>query len=372
MMVPDDDVRLNLTVEAQTRVERSSATDVSGASYDTVDDRDGDAADADFQIRRARLGVAGSYGMGYQFRLELSADHDDQQGYQTDRGVQLYRAYAERQFYTGTVTQTLHAGLDFPFFNRADAVNRTFLFPQERATAALMTVRGVGVRYLYDAPDADLGVDIMESLDPSRPAANAGEREGLFYSARLEFSPLEGAKPAYQESWAGAPGQGVLLCGDIGFDDRDLATAGEVTERLGYGFEALLHADELSLSTELRYLRTRTTPLNAPGTTSSLHQRVFVIQGGYALPSGNDLVFEPALRLQLIDLADGTAVDYDGGGSNPTLDAEWGDTGREIDAGINCYLHRHSNKVQLSFARWQAKDSSAHADIWRLQHQLTF
>ncbi len=231
MMISDDDVRLDLGLQLQSRVERSSATGITGEDWDAVDSRAGQPEDLDWSIRRARLALAGSYGTDYQFNLTLAADQDDLTGYQQQRTPALYRAWVERQFFAGTAIQTIHAGLDAPFFNRVDATSRTFLFPEERASAALLTVRGVGARYLYSTTSYDFGVDVMESLDPGKPVANAGRREGMFYSGRIELSPLDGPKPSNQESWAGQPGQGVLLCLDAGYDDRDLQTAGLVTNR---------------------------------------------------------------------------------------------------------------------------------------------
>jgi hypothetical protein len=375
MMISDDDVRLDLGMQLQTRVERSTATDTTGGDWDAVDARPGEPEDLDWSIRRARLVLAGSYGTDYQFNLTLAADQVDTTGADQGRTPQLYRAWVERQFFAGSAVQTIHAGLDYPFFNRTDATSKTYLFPMERASAALMTVRGVGGRYQYTMPNYDLGIDVMESLDPAKPVANAGRREGMFYSARLEVSPLDGPKPSYQESWAGQPGQAVLLAADVGYDNRDLAVPGVVTSRVGYGIEALGHFDELSVLAELRFLRTTGEPFAAGATaTATLRQRVFVIQGGYTFPSG-ELTFEPAVRLQIIDLDTGIGdqpVTYDGGAQNPGPDAEWGDSGRELDLGLNCYLHGHSNKLQLSYSRWEAIGGAAYASIWRLQHQLAF
>ncbi len=99
-----------------------------------------------------------------------------------------------------------------------------------------------------------------------------------------------------------------------------------------------------------------------------------VAEAGYAMPY-DGLILEPAVRYQVINLDTGLGdqpVTYDGGPQNPGPDAEWGDSGTQIDLGLNCYLHGHSNKIQLSYSRWEAKGGAGHANIWRLQHQLAF
>ncbi len=373
MLVPDDDVHLNVGMQLDTRVERTSASDTVGADWDTVDDRAGEAADANWSIRRARLNIAGTYGSSLQFALSFAADNDDATGNGVSRTAALYLAHVDYAFYAGSGTQTIKGGLEYAFFNPTDEHSRSFLLPEERPGAALMTVRGVGAGYRYSMSNVDAGVDVMESLDPGKPAGNAGLREGMFYSARVEFAPMDGPKPAYQESYAGKAGEGILLGADVGLDQRDLSVAGVTTQRLGYGVEGLAHFDEISALLEVRWERVRATPISG-GPETSIDQRVYTIQGGYAFPF-ESWMLEPCARLSLIDFdtqAGSTALNYDGTVQVPGSDAEWGDSGRQFDLGLNCYFKGHNNKLQLSFAHWQAKGGDAKANIWRLQHQLAF
>jgi len=375
VMVADDDVRLDLGILEQARAERADATAADGTEWDVVRARPGNSDDIDWSLRRARLGVAGTYDQDYRFNLTLDADLIDLQGYQETQNVGIYYAWLARDFSSGEATQTINAGLNDAFFNRADSAAPYFLFPSERASAALMTVRGIGVGYHLATPDADFGIDLRQSLDPNKPVENASNADGFFYSVRLEFSPLDGAKPAYQESYAGAPGEGILLTGDYGVDDRDQSLPGYTIRKEGYGFEGLGHLDGLSVLLEARYLNLdQASNGGGAGPSSENHQRVLIVQAGYATQLGQ-MVFEECGRWSEITFdapAGSPPPNYNGGTYNPQPDSDWGDSGKQYDLGINLYLKGHANKLQLAYSRWTASSGAARAGIWRLQQQLFF
>jgi hypothetical protein len=375
LMVDDNSVRLSAGAELQLRGEHASATAPTSGSWDPVLAQAGEPDAFDFSIRRARIGLNGAYGSFWRFDVAIRADQVDTEGYQTRRGLELYKAWVERVFPEGDLTHTLHGGLDYAFFNRAASISPYYLLPEARPTVALMAPRGVGVRYLMSGQVFDFGVDLMNSLDPGRPAANAQHGDGLFYSARLEYSALDGPKPAYRESWAGEQGQGLLLALDVGLDHNDHGTPGVETNAVGYGIEAVGHFDQFSFLTELRFLRMRFASL-VGGPETYRNQRVFCIQGGWAIPlSSQGMALEPAMRLSLIDFDtdnDHEVVPYDGGASNPGPDSEWGDSGRQIDFGLNLYFNGHGNKLQFSVAHWDAEAGNASATIIRIQQQLYF
>ncbi len=374
VMVADDSMRLSVSAELATRAERATARDAGGNDFDATLDRPGRSDALDFSVRRARLSVIGSFQGAYLFGLGFRSDAADVAGYQNGRVTDLYKAWAERSFSNGDHVHVIHAGLDYAFFNRAYTATPYYLFPQARATAGMLGVRGVGVRYQFSGSQFDLGFDVMNSLDPAKPAANAGRSEGLFYSARLELSVIDARKPAYRESYAGDRGEGLLFAAEIGFDNDDYAVAGMKTNTLCYGVELLGHADGFSGLAELRLLASRGTSLTAAPDTD-LHQRVFLVQAGYAVALDQGMAIEPAARVSFIDFDRANAgerVAYDGGPHNAGLDAEWGDSGRQVDLGLNLYLNRHGNKLQLSLSHWQAEAGDGKADIVRLQQQLFF
>jgi hypothetical protein len=373
-MIGDDSFRLNLSADAQTRAEHASADAPTGGGWDTVLARPGSSDQLDFSIPRARVGLNGSYGAGYRFDLSLRAVDVDTAGNGASRGIELYKAWVEREIGDATAHSILHLGLDQPFFNRSQSIYQYWLFPQQRATGAMLEPRGVGVRYLLAGQAFDFGFDVMNNLDAAKPAANADKSDGLFYSARLELSALDGPKPAYRESYAGDQGEGLLLALDVGYDAADYGTPGVKTDSLCYGIEAVGHFDQLSCLAELRFQHDRTSSFTA-APSGSRDARIFLAQFGYAMLIGRGVALEPAIRLELIDLDTANsseAVPYDGGPHVPGPDSDWGDSGRQIDIGLNLYLARHSNKLQFSYSHWDAESGSGGADIIRLQHQVYF
>ena len=375
VMVSDDDVRLDLGLLEQARAEHADATADDGADWVLVRARPGTSDNVDWSLRRARLGVTGSYDQDYRLNLTLAADLIDVGGYQEAQDVGIYYAWLGYDFSTGEATQSITVGLNDAFFNRVDSASAYFLFPSERVSAALMTVRGIGVGYHLTTPDADFGIDLRQSLDPDKPAENAGNADGVFYSTRLEFSPLDGPKPAYQESYAGAAGEGILLTADYGVDDRDQSVPGYTTRRRGYGFEGLGHVDGLSVLLEARYLNVdQDSNGGGAGASTENHQRVLLVEAGYATAFGA-MVLEECGRWSETNFdapAGSPAPNYNGGTSNPLPDSDWGDSGRQYDLGINLYLKGHANKLQVAYSRWTASSGAARAGIWRVQQQLFF
>ncbi|MBA3707201.1 MAG: hypothetical protein H0W83_00095 [Planctomycetes bacterium] len=365
--VTDDSLNLSLGAQLQTRVERATSSDANGG-YDTVLGRPGSSDVADFSIRRARLLIGGTYQAVYRFGLSYTSESVDAQGYQTSRGASAYKAWIEREFYGTGVIHVAHAGLDYPFYNRAVGGDAFHLFPQQRATAALLPVRGVGARYKLIGDRFDFGIDVQNTLDPAKPAANADKADGLFWSGRLEMSLLDGRKPEYRESYVGEARESALLALDIGYDQADYGTPLFRTNTLCYGIEALVHDGGLSGLAELRWLRSRAASTIGAGDVDT-HQHVYLVQFGYAVPLDDGMVLEPAARLSLLRFDTPGDEVYD---TTANPDSEWGGSGRQIDLGLNLYLNRHSNKIQLSYSRWTAESGDGKADIVRLQHQFFF
>jgi len=369
-VIGGDEVSLHIDGWLQTRAEHADAADSNGAIFDPLYGRDGQTDEANLDIRRAHLVVGGSYRSVYRFAVALADDNGAGQYGSASRQIALYKAWVDRDFILGAQTHTLHGGLDYPFFNRAYGGSPYDLFPQARATGALLGYHGVGLRYRVTGDAFDLGIDVQNNLGGGKPAQNAGQRGGLCFSGRLEVSALKGPKPAYKESYAGEDGKGLILAADAVYDDRDTGTPGFLSTGLGYGIEGLGHLDQISILVEGRWAQINhdSTTFGTASTYSS--QRVIVVQAGVAVPFYGTMALEPALRGQWMDFGTGTGtVNYDDP-AHP--DAEWGGTGVQYDVGLNLYLNRHASELQLSFSHWRAQDGNGRADIWRLQHQLFF
>jgi hypothetical protein len=225
------------------------------------------------------------------------------------------------------------------------------------------------------------GADVMESLDPGKPGANATHSDGLFYCSRLEVSCLGGKKPGYMESYAGKEGHSLILAADIGYDSGDYQIADHKIKALCYGIEALYHLNGLSALAEYRALRTENDSLLGAG-DAKINSRIWLIQAGYAMPVGSTFV-EPALRFTKIDYDTATTetVNYNGtvGGLPPALtgaptgtDSENGLSGKQLDVGVNWYLSGHNIQIQLAYSYWKAEAGDAKANIVRLQEQVAF
>jgi hypothetical protein len=364
----DEEMTLHLDAWVQTQIEHADAAGPAGEIQDPFYGRDGQSDEADAEIRRAHLELDGSYYAIYRFAVVVAADGAGGQDGSSSRTASLYQAWVDRDFTLGGETHTLHLGLDYPFFNRAYGGSPYDLLPEARPSGALLGFKGVGARYRVSGDQFDFGVDVQNNLGGGKPAANAGERGGLCYSARFELDLAKGSKPAYRESYAGKNGEGLILAGDVAYDDHDTGTAGSVTTGFGYGVEALGHLDAISVLAEARWAIITVIP--DTGSSLERHQSVLLVQGGYAFPLGSGMALEPAMRTSWMNFDTGTgAVPYDDA-SDP--DSDWGSTGVEYDFGVNLYLDQHTNKLQLSYSHWQAAVGQGHADIWRFQHQLTF
>jgi hypothetical protein len=380
--IKDDAFTLNIGMDVQARQEFWNAKNTTGGDYDGLLGRDG-KSDVSFQERRARLFVYGSYEEVWKYNLSYLDDRADNVGYSATgtRNVALFKAFLERDFIDGDAKHTLHAGVDYPFFNLAIQSDPRWLFPNQRATGTLLGVRGSGARYMYSDPMFTFGADVMESLDPGKPGANATHSDGLFYCSRLEVSCLGGKKPGYMESYAGKEGHSLILAADIGYDSDDYQIADHKIKALCYGIEALYHLNGLSALAEYRALRTENDSLLGAG-DAKINSRIWLIQAGYAMPVGSTFV-EPALRFTKIDYDTATTetVNYNGtvGGLPPALtgaptgtDSENGLSGKQLDVGVNWYLSGHNIQIQLAYSYWKAEAGDAKANIVRLQEQVAF
>jgi hypothetical protein len=435
--IKDDDLTVNIGMDVQARAQWANASTGSGSGataatngepYDVFRAQSGESNDVDFNMRRVRLLIDGSYTSAWKFNLSFNADNVDRNGDNGDpnnsaatgaggatqdnsREVQLFKAYLRHIWkLDDSLELYVQGGLDYPFFNRAIVGDPWWLFAQQRASGNLMGNRATGVRVMFSGQMWDWGFDIDESMDPGQPAQAANtpaqgdnlHREGLFYSTRLEYTVFSdtGRKALYHESYQGKPGHSLMLTGDIGYDNNDYGLAGERVNAYCYGFEALYHLDGLSLLTEARVEHTFENAYAGGLANQHVMSEAFCIQAGYCFPAMGILV-EPCLRAQRLNLdtsmTQGASFNNNTAqpnGAAPTGNAlpsgqlnipywlvQYGgadrmNSGDIFDVGVN-WIFSPYTLMQTSYTRWNGLAAAAggghpDANIVRAQLQLYF
>ncbi|HYE04275.1 MAG TPA: porin [Planctomycetota bacterium] len=390
--ISDDVVKLGVGVRLQTRAQVADSDAANGDEFNVQNGGTGSNDPVDFSIRRARLMFTGSYGADWKFNATLQNDNVDNTGASNaNRATAIRYAWVERAFkMDGDMAHLVKVGLDKPFFNAADVMSSSrMLFPTkpatDSATPSTMRPRGVGLSYKFAHPMFIIGADIQNNVT-AKPATgffgNAEAQdidEGLFYSARAEFTPLFDAEwfdAKRSESYVGKEGHHLMIGLKYGANDEAIGGAATVSRTLttttGYGADVLFHWNQITFSGDYFAFNTEVEAANTPTTVveTDVDSQVISAQVGYAFPLGGDYVLEPALRYAIIDLdtdIDNVATNYSG-----VADAEHGLSGDEIEVGLNLYLDGHNNKLSLAYSMWNAEDGDADANVVRLQHQLNF
>lgn len=417
--VKDDDLKLALKLQLQIRAEKSWAKDTTGQQYnltENVANQEGD--DMDFYVRRARIGFAGTWKGEYKFAYLLRNDDMDKSvqsvtvyndvnnngkqdagektqtvsnGITSNRVPVTHYAYIERiikQEDLG-IEHSLKMGLDYAFFNGSEGggfSSSSFLFPNQRATGSMLAPRGVGAAYKVSGKRFILGLDVQNNTGDTAGASLDGSSnggEGLFYGTRLQVIPFDSDEKGHMktvESFLGKDGQGVLISAELGVNQNDNTSATTNVNTTAYGFEVLGHYDGLTVLAEYRQIIAA--PQVQDSTAESDKEKTvgtcYLVQAGYAMPLG-DQVIEPAFRFTRLnnkaqsDAALNAEVNNFGA-------REWGASGYSYDAGVNYYLHGHSNKVQLAYQHWRSEAGqwvgtdwvAPQADVVRFQWQLSF
>lgn len=423
--VKDDDVKLGLTLQLQVRAERAWASDIYGNTYNVAGNaQDSSPQSVDMYLRRLRFGFKGSYQGDYKFAVQFRTDSADRANATApassdaaaSRYPQIHVAYVERVFKQDELglEHSVRAGLDYAFFNGASGVfsSSSFLLPSARVTenANFLAPRGVGVGYKLAGKAGSAaytwGFDVQQNVGKDSTAAvgqnsdaataptptsvqgSSGSGEGLCYTTRLQMVPFDSDAKGHMkpvESFVGAPGTGVMVSVEAGINRNNNVqsgtgatkpTTGESQNLKAYGIEALIHADAITALAEFRraQLVTQYAGNNASYDTDR-QSNAFIIQAGYCVPFG-DMFLEPAFRWTRYDIdADNSEVaNYNG--------TDYGTSGFQTELGLNLYINKHQNKLQLAFQNWRGEDGAAgaggqtfapaHANILRAQWQLSF
>jgi hypothetical protein len=425
--VGDSTTKISFGLQLQERAEVSKATadndtynrvtgvhtSVADTPYDVTNGANQYPDALDFYVRRARFFVKGDYQEVWHFNLGFRADRADQTGPSTaSRTFVIQQAYISRDLpINDDYKSTVKFGLDYAFFCRADmGPSAAFLLPNQRATHSLSAQRGTGMAYMLNAPFLTWGVDVQNNANDDQDNAAGSQTkygEGLWYSTRVELSPTKDMGwniGKWQETYAGAAGHGVALGLEVGRNDRNVlgtfteAATGDIngngtldTFTIGaggvtairqditvFGTDLLFHFDGLTALAEFREQQDKyKVQRGALGDLSGTQKHeIWLVQAGYAIPTGDKQAFEPALRYTHIDQNVDNKNEYTSF-DNTQLGAatgyqDYGASGNQIEAGLNYYWNLVNNRTGLVFTHWKAEKGDGKADILRLQHQINF
>lgn len=397
LSIKDDTLSVGVKAHVQVRASLlNDGEDATGGNYDPLRNTAGEAEFARFYLRRARFGVSAKYGdwrANFQIRGGESTDKDTASnpttfGATSNRPIQLYYANVARVFKTGDIEHDIHAGLDKPFNSESSISSTALMFPQERIVGIQIETRNVGVGYGLRSSFVDFGVDVQNNSTATKdPQAsnNTGEEEknGYFYSARVQFSPGKDFKPdKRQESYCGKEGTHIVLGFDWQSDMGNLNDNGtnpasaptnanyRTVDTTTYGPDLLVHWNFITFLAEYRIRKTETetiTDATGASTSTDVDGTFWNAQVGYAFPLEGGTAIEPAIRYgERDDNKDADSTASYGG------NADIGASGTQWEVGVSAYFAGHTNKLQLSYQNWEAEEGDATAKIVRLQHQIAF
>lgn len=403
--IKDDSMSLAFKNNVQVRATLPvSAEDTAGNDYDIFHAAPGDSEPVRFEIRRARLGLEAKMG-DWKGKLTIRAEKNDtfgsatstataaagSQGTSNGRAVQLYYANIERGFKVGDGMEfSVRAGLDKSFNIESVISSSTFLFPSDTVVDERVEERNIGIGLMFKAPMAAVGIDIHNnstsnyattSGDNTASGTDAVDGNGMFYSGRLQFSPMAEWMPAKLiQSFTGKEGThlviGLDLQKDVGAIGTIVATGYRITDTFTWGPDVLFHWNGLTAFGEYRMRTAKREDVTDVGNVrtglADVKGRFWNIQAAFALPV-EDIFIEPAIRYSFVDTdtsVTAAANPYNTGAAGGAMDN--GGDGKTIDIGVNFYFNGHENKLQIAFQSWKAEEGNGKASIIRVQQQLNF
>ena len=393
-----------------------------GESYDPINGTAGEAQKARFDMRRVRLAVEAKYKDGWKGNITLAADKTDGNGYAVARNPTLYYANVGKGFKTGELEHEIGVGLDKPYTNESSISSSAGLLPTNRPAGDFVdSVRGVGAQYKILNKAFLASVNFFNNTTAT--GAQGGSSNGLldervngyFASLRVEGGMMPKKK---QESYLGAEGTEFLVGYEVQSEwDKQVAyqwaspfpyvgaftnlgafnpTVASVTSWseqsfLLHGPDVLVHAGALTAIAEYK-MRKTSWESRSDGQTSvvnpeAVNSTVWNVQAGFAIPLADGQVIEPAARFAVMDFDTkrdeysnyGRGVDYSGTAGNISAAPNASNTrhnatlsGNQIELGVNWYLTGNTNKLQFSYLNWQAEAGEGDAQMFIVQHQLTF
>lgn len=406
-----EDWTCTVTALVQPRLAFAATADEAGQDMDNETGiNTGDAQAYSLTMRRARLTLAATTRGGWSYALGLEADRlgqrqangtlndewgvDDAWIAKTWGGAEPQRSAPQprssgrngafgstygrqgarlsrpsRAAAASTLTQELKVGFeswgDYGHSAIADTDRSAqALFPNTRPSAFLASVDqgGTSVEGLT-SDEMGLGYRLVTErlswsiafAQPDSKGPGGEDGADIFLATRLATA-IDRAQMQRSESFLGAPGWaqeiGLAATWKDSVGDASIASA---------GVDYLLHADCHSLLVEAL-----TSFIDYGGANGRDDGLAISAQYGYALQQADGLIYEPALRLALLD------QDVDVASEPGSLIREGGASGLYLDLGFNCYFDGHRNKLQLGLQYYEPEGGDGSGTVLRLQHQLAF
>lgn len=400
--IKDDQMSLAFKGVIQARVDlMNDGSNATGGDYDVLRGVDGSSEPMRFDVRRARFGVEAKMG-DWKAVLTIRAEKNDTIGSaggssaldpggtanggantaNANRTLQLYYANITRSFKLDDgLVLAVRGGLDKAYNAESSISSSTFLFPSDTVVDERIEQRNVGVGAMLTSAFINAGIDIQNNSTTTKDgdASAAGVKNGLFYSGRIEFTPVAEWMPTKKmQSFTGKEGTHLVIGADVQVDDKNLngaaAAAGGTyvsTKTVAYGPDVLFHWNGLTAYAEYRMSKV-TRDVVAGAAQADLEGRFWDIMAGYAIPV-SDIYVEPAIRFSSVDTDKNTEVTnagYNAGAAGGAIDN--GGDGTTFELGVNLYFDGHNNKMQIGFQHWSAENGDADANIIRIQQQISF
>lgn len=403
-VVSDDAAKITVGLYSQARLDVSRGSTTTGDTYSPSENATGTPDTADFYLRRLRPSLKGTYGNAFVFQMTLAADNWGKNASATANStaantLTLFDAFGGFKLVDGDLSHTIVMGKKNAWFYTGNFNSASGLFSNMRPTTIIGVPNNVGAAYLLESPIARFGVDVLNNVgtglalpagagddNASTNAAGNSSGEGLWYSARVELTGAGSWSSKWQESFVGKPGQGFVVAAEAGAVNHDRVSFGGTAaaptnpgdaSATVVGLEGMLHLDGLTAVADFRMQKTTRTP-DAGAALADVTSRTWCVQAGYAMASGITLVpvLEPAVRYAVINKdVDNDASAIDGATYGA---ADYGNSGRQIEIGLNAYFNGHKNKLAVEYVRWTGEEPSTAntqaptANILRVQHQLWF
>ncbi|MCK6489497.1 MAG: OprO/OprP family phosphate-selective porin [Planctomycetes bacterium] len=421
-----------------------------GGAYDPIRGRAGEPEKARFSIRRARLAFEAKYGDGWFGNITIRGDNAERRSNGDNAAINLYYAYAGKEFKGTDVTHTVTFGLYKPTTWKSIFSSSSYMMADADPAAMLVDInRGGGVFYNLSGGMFNIGASFMNSTydgaatGGSSNGVLAEDDKGYYANLRLEFSPSKAMKGKAQQSFIGAEGTHLNIGLDVirewnktvaynataaayqfvppyainaagtqytqvtqttlltppGMGSNPGAAYWPTNPYYGawfdqdstiWGPDMLFHWNALTMMGAYKYRitewSTQTDASGAPIDPADLHSSVWTLGMGWAIPTQTSGVWEPTLRYSRMDM-DTRRDEFSNYGANgpdaalavPTP-SPWAsnrndttNSGDLFEMGVNWYINgKTSNKLNLTYSNWRAEEGVGRAQVFLVQHNLTF
>lgn len=358
--IEDGDTKLSFGGRFQARADYATGTTAAGTDWKA----NGNTKELDFYLRRVRFTTKGSYKGWIKFVIDMEADKLGQQPNTIgDTSVGIEEARLTFDF----GDHELNFGHYKPFYNMADKISSsTKMFMEDAGNDIYEGSKAAGIGYYYAGKLFQVGVDLKNQnadtgldgdADPGAGEASDGDWQ---FTARIQSGfKEEWAMKKLAESHLAKEGFMHNLGLEFGIWTDDDENVGGADEATVITLDYLVHWNQINGGAYFSFA-------SMDDGTTEVDGNVFTLFAGYAIAQ-DDVVYEPAVRLQLID----RDTDNDNEAGDPRIAGGWR-SGTVVDLAVNMYWDGHNNKTQVGLELWSAEEGDGDSTIFRVQHQLNF